>query len=71
MSVLNREHVSVSRLLSFLHKKCERIKKSGKPHTATTVSCLCGDIENAMDEMGKEEKLNDTEILGSISDWPV
>ena len=56
MSVLNREHVSVSQLLRFLKAKHARIKKSGKPHSATTVSCLVGDIEDAMDEMGKETK---------------
>ena len=55
MLKLNREHVSVASLLGFLKAKHARIKKSGKPHTATTVSCLVGDIEDAMDEMGKQE----------------
>ena len=52
MPKLNREHVSVASLLRFLKAKHARIKKSGKPHTATTVSCLAGDIEDAMDEFG-------------------
>ena len=59
MSKMNREHLSVARLLRFLKAKHARIKKSGKPHTATTVSCLVGDIEDAMDEMGKEQEENE------------
>jgi len=55
MPKLNREHVSVARLLQFLRDKHDRVKKSGKPHSATTVSCFIGAIEDAMDEFGDQE----------------
>ncbi len=70
MPKLNREHVSVASLISFLRAKHDRIKKSGKPHSATTVSCFVGDIEDAMDELGDQvpEEVGDlVSLLGDSS----
>ena len=66
MPKLNREHVSVACLLRFLKAKHARIKKSGKPHSATTVSCFVGAIEDAMDEFGDKGQEYESYELGKL-----
>lgn len=70
MPKLNREHVSVASLLSFLRAKNARIKKSGKPHSATTVSCFVGSIEDAMDEFGNQKTEEEAcDLADMLSDF--
>ena len=68
MPKLSREHVSVASLLSFLKAKHARIKKSGKPHSATAVSCFVGAIEDAMDEFGDQVPEEVGDLVSLLSD---
>ena len=71
MSVLNRNHVSVASLIRFLQTKKVKIRKSSKPNDANFVSLLIGEIEDAVDEMGKQEPKEDdfdfVKLLGESS----
>ena len=69
MPKLNRDHVSVASLLRFLQTKKVKIRKSSKPNDANFMSLLIGEIEDAVDEMGKQEPKEDVDFVKLLGEY--